>query len=235
MKMIATVAMLVLLASHAQAQNFDNRRTVTVTGEAETRVVPDRASITLGVETEGKVVADIKRENDAKVRAMLKSIQAIGIQEKDIQTSQLSIEPRYNYKQDGTREFLGYVMRNTIYVWIKDLTKIDAVIGASVDQGSNVLQNIEFNFSETKRVADSLRIAAAKDAKVKAEALAGAVNARVTRVISMSESGYQQPPIPMFNKMQGNMLRASMDESGSTVSAGQLIIRSTVNAVFELE
>jgi len=235
MKIVATIALLVLLASHTQAQTFDNRRTVTVTGEAEARVVPDRASITLGVETEGKIVADIKRENDAKVRAMLKSIQTIGIQEKDIQTSQLSIEPRYNYKQDGTHEFLGYVMRNTIYVWIKDLTKVDAVIGASINQGSNVLNNIEFTFSEAKRVADSLRVAAAKDAKVKAEALAGAVNTRVTRVISMNESGYQQPPIPMFNKMQGNMLRASMDESGPTVSAGQLIIRSTVNAVFELE
>ena len=163
MKFILTVAAFTLLALHLSAQGFDNRRTVTVTGEAETRVVPDRASITLGVETEGNVVADIKRDNDKKVRAMLKSIQAIGIPEKDIQTSQLSIEPRYNYKQDGTRDFLGYVMRNTIYVWIKDLTKVDAVIGASVDQGSNVLNNIEFNFSETKRVADSLRIAAAKD------------------------------------------------------------------------
>lgn len=235
MKFILTMATFTLLALHVSAQGFDNRRTVTVTGEAETRVVPDRASITLGVETEGNVVADIKRDNDKKVRAMLKSIQAIGIPEKDIQTSQLSIEPRYNYKQDGTRDFLGYVMRNTIYVWIKDLTKVDAVIGASVDQGSNVLNNIEFNFSETKRVADSLRIAAAKDAKVKAEALAGAVNARVTRVVTISESGYQQPPIPMYNKAPGMLMRASMDEGGPTVSAGQLIIRSTVNAVFEVE
>ncbi|CAN5533370.1 SIMPL domain-containing protein [soil metagenome] len=198
-------------------------------------MVPDRASVTLGVETEGKIVADVKRENDSKVRAMLKSIQAIGIQEKDIQTSQLSIEPRYNYKQDGTREFLGYVMRNTIYVWIKDLTKVDAVIGASVNQGSNVLQNIEFSFSETKRVADSLRVAAAKDAKVKAEALAGAVSARIARVISMNESDYQQPPAPMWAKARGMSVREDEDEGGPTVSSGQLIIRSTVNAVFELE
>jgi len=235
MKAVLAIAAFALLTVGSQAQNFDNRRTVTVSGEAETRVIPDRASITLGVETEGKVVADIKRESDAKVRAILKSIKSIGIPEKDIQTSQLSIEPRYNYKQDGTRDFLGYTMRNTVYVWIKDLAKVDAVIGSSIDLGSNVLNNIEFNYSDTKHVADSLRIAAAKDAKVKAEELAGAVNARVVRVISLSESGYQQPPIPMYNKALFGISRASMDESAPTVAAGQLIIRSTVNAVFEVE
>lgn len=230
-----TLILLCVITTQLAAQSYDPRRTVTVTGEAETRVVPDRASVTLGVETEGKVVADVKKENDEKVRAMLKALQGIGILEKDIQTSQLSIEPRYNYKQDGTREFLGYTMRNTVFVSIKDLSKVDAVVGTSVNLGSNVLNNIDFHFSETKRVADSLRISAAKDAKVKAEALAAAVNARVTRVISLSESGYQQPPIPMFNKAANMLMRAPMDEGGPTVSAGQLIIRSTVNAVFEVE
>lgn len=231
---IVAIAMIFVAGTFAAtAQHTDNRRSVSVEGEAETFLIPDRASISIGVETEGKVAAQVKKDNDAKVRAILAALKKAGIEEKDVQTSNLSLEPVYNWRPEGQREFVKYTMRNTVYVLVRDLSKLDAVVGTSVEVGSNMLNNIDFSVSNAKAVRDSLRLAAAKDARTKAEALAGAVGARVGKPISINENSNYQPPVPVY-RAQGLMKMADA-ESGPTVSAGQVQIRVTVSATFELE
>lgn len=210
----------------------DTRRTVLVEGEAEVFLTPDRASVSIGVETEGKDVVAIKKDNDRRVRQIFEALKKVGIDQKDIMTSDLSIQPQYNWKPEGRRELVKYQMRNVVHITVRDLTKLEGVINASVAEGSNLLDNVSFSIADNKSVRDSLRIVAAKNAKSKAEALAGAVGARVSRVINISEQGGYQPPTPMYQAMRSMSAEADM---GTPVSAGQLSMRVTVTATFELE
>ena len=231
MKSIIAVVCFVIAATLAVAQ-VDTRRTVSVEGEAEVFLTPDRASVSIGVETEGKDVVTIKKDNDRRVRAIFDALKKIGIDQKDIMTSDLNIQPQYNWKSEGRRELVKYQMRNVVYITVRDLTKLEGVINASVAEGSNLLDNVSFSMADSKTVHDSLRIAAAKNAKIKDEALAGAVGARVSRVINISEQSGYQPPTPMYKAMRSMASEADM---GTPVSAGQLSMRVTVNATFELE
>lgn len=231
MKHILVLLTFVAAISLTSAQ-VDTRRTVSVEGEAEIFLTPDRATVSIGVETEGKDVVTIKKDNDRRVRAIFDAIKKVGIDQRDIMTSDLQIQPQYNWKQDGRRELIKYQMRNVVTITVRDLAKLEDVINASVAEGSNLLDNVSFSVADSKSVRDNLRINAAKNAKAKAEALAGAVGARVGKVLNLSEHGGYQPPTPMYKGVRSMAAEADM---GTPVSAGQLSMRITVNAIFEIE
>lgn len=224
------IALVCASAITATAQQIDQRRTVAVEGIATASMTPDRASITIGVETEGKVASNVKKENDRAIRGIFEALAEAGIDAKDIQTSNLTLEPVYNWRPEGQREFIKYVMRNTVHVTIRDLAKLDRVLDVAVTKGGNLVSSIDFEVSNAKAVRDSLRAAAAKDAKAKAQQLTEAVGAKVGKPISISEQSAPQP-MPMFRK---TMMMADA-ESAPTVAAGQMEINVIVNATFELE
>lgn len=224
------IALLCAGAITSTAQQIDQRRTVAVEGMATASMTPDRASITIGVETEGKVASNVKKDNDRAIRSIFEALAAAGVETKDIQTSNLTLEPVYNWRPEGQREFIKYVMRNTVHVTIRDLSKLDRVLDVAVTKGGNLVNSIDFEVSNAKAVRDSLRAAAAKDAKAKAQQLAEAVGAKVGKPISITEQAAPQP-MPVFRKA---MMMADA-ESAPTVAAGQMEINVIVNATFELE
>lgn len=218
-------------ATHAQ--QVDLRRMVTVEGEAEAFVPPDRASVELGVETEGKDADDVKADNDKVMRQLIAELKKAGIDPLDMQTSMVALQPVYNWRQDGVREFVKFQMRNTLYVTVKDLVKLDKVMSVSIDVGGNVMQNINFTLSSAKAVRDDLRVQAARDAKRKAEALATAVGSRAGKPLTIIANEYNPQPYMMRDMAMGKV--ANQQEGGPTVATGQLHMRVTVNATFELE
>ncbi len=228
-----TCLALVCIVSLSSAQQIDMRRMVTVEGEAEAFVPPDRASVELGVETEGRDAEDVKSDNDKVMRKLIAELKKVGIDPLDMQTSMVSLQPIYNWKPDGAREFVKFQMRNTLHVTIKDLTKLDAVMDVSIDVGGNIMQNINFSLSTSKNVRDDLRVQAARDAKRKAEALATAVGSRAGKPLTIIANEYNQQPRMMREMMMSK--DANQDGGGPSVATGQLHMRVTVNATFELE
>jgi uncharacterized protein YggE len=220
------------LISAASIAQVDTRRMITVEGEAEAFLTPDRASVMIGVETDGKDVAAIKKDNDRRVRGIFDALVKLGIDRKDIMTSDLSIQPVYNWKQDGRRELVKYQMRNVVTITVRDLAKLEDVINVGVAEGSNLLDNVSFSVSNAKAVRDSLRTAAAKDAKAKADALAGALGARATKPLSVNEHGGYNQPVPMYKAMRSMSAEA---DGGTPVSAGQMSMRVTLSVTFEME
>lgn len=206
------------------------RRTITVTGEAEMMMSPDRATVTIGVETWGKNIISIKADNGKRVKAILDAVKGLGIPAKDIMTRDLSIQPEYSWKDDR-REFIRYRMRNVVVITVNDLAKIEDVVNAGVNESSNVLEGVAFSTKDAARLQDSLQIQAARNARTKAVALAEAVGAKVGDAITITESQTYEPrPIYAMRAM------ASMsDESRTTpIESGQLTLKSTINIVFEL-
>lgn len=233
MKLVLATIAIIGTASVVSAQQYDPRRMVTVEGEAEAFVAPDRATVELGVETEGKDAEDVKSDNDKVMRKLIAELKKIGIDPLDMQTSMVALQPIYNWKPDGQREFIKFQMRNTLYVTVKNLAKLDAVMGASIDVGGNVMQNINFSLSTAKAVRDDLRVQAARDAKRKAEALATAVGSRAGKPLTIVANEYNPQPYPMREMMMSKA--ANQDGGGPATAAGQLQMRVTVNATFELE
>lgn len=226
-----TLALLLLLAATPlAAQTFDNRRLVSVQGEAETWVVPDKATITIGVETDGRDAVAVKNENDARIKRIIGDLQRRGVESRDIQTSALTLEPVYDWKPEGRREFIKFVMRNTVTVTVRNLDRLDAILTASVDGGSNIVNNVDFGTTRLTALRDSLRLEAARNARTKADALVGAVGGKLGRVVTIAEDANYQPPV-----MYRAMAMKEADNGGATVNGGQVQVRSTVSASFEIE
>ncbi|MFN4909546.1 MAG: SIMPL domain-containing protein [Bacteroidota bacterium] len=224
----ALVSPFVALAQPAPPQ--PERRTITVTGEAELTMSPDRAEVTIGVETWGKNIMSIKIDNGKRVRAILDAVKGLGIPAKDIMTRDLSIQPEYTWKDDR-REFIRYRMRNVVVITVNDLAKVEDVVNAGVNESSNVLEGVSFSAKDAGRLHDSLQIQAARNARSKAVALAEAVGAKVGDAITITESQTYEPR-PMY-AMRANA--AFEDRASTPVESGQLTLKSTINIVFELK
>jgi len=228
---IALAALVSPFAALAQpAPPLQAPRTITVTGEAEMTMSPDRAMVTIGVETWGKNIMSIKADNGKRVKSILDAVKGLGIPAKDIMTRDLSIQPEYTWKDDR-REFIRYRMRNVVVITVNDLTKVEDVVNAGVNESSNVLEGVTFSTKDAGRIQDSLQIQAARNARAKAVALAEAVGAKVGDAVTITESQTIEPrPVYAMRAM------AMADQAPSTpVESGQLTLKSTINIVFELK
>ncbi len=214
----------------ALAQRVDTRRLVSVTGEATAVVVPDEATVSVGVETDGLDIPKLKASNDQRVRAILDGVKALGIDGKHVQTSRLTIEPVYNYR-DGKQELLRYKMRNVVTIKVLDLSKVESVVNSSVSGGSNLLYGVSFMSSHEDAIRDSLRVEATKNARIRAGAMAVAASAELGKVVTLQEDQGNR----MMYARAGGLAKSVEADSSTPVEGGELSIRVAVTAVFEIE
>ena len=229
---IALVLVAIPLIAQSQSEvPRPQRRTITVNGEAELTMRPDRATVIIGVETWGKNIMSIKTDNGKRVRSILDAVKGLGIPAKDIMTRDLSIQPEYSWKDDR-REFIRYRMRNVVVVTVDDLSKVEDVVNAGVNESSNVLEGVTFSTKDASRLQDSLQIQAARNARAKAVALAEAVGATVGDAITITESATYEPR-PMYAAKSA--MAMDMAAPSTPIESGQLTLKSTINIVFELK
>jgi uncharacterized protein YggE len=224
-------------AVSAQSENTSTR-VIKILGEASATFFPDQADVSIGVETSGKNVADIKRDNDQRVKAVVASLSALGIPQKDIQTQDVSVSPVYDWS-DSRRKFLRYEMRNSVRIRITDLSKLQSVIDNGLQEGSNILNSVAFSISRRDQIKDSLQVVAARNAKIQAAAVASAVNAQVGKVISIDlilPRGGRLDDQDYDAAQRMTMARANNTESTSTpVFPEEVKLSSVVLVTFELE
>jgi len=208
MRTILAAAAAMLLAAPAYALQDHS---IAVDGSATIAVPPDYATITLGVVSQANAVADALGENSAKMHRVIEALKAIGIPERDIATTDFSIQPRYEkvpagqeYDSDDMRAIAGYAVRNNVRVTIGDLSKIAKVIDVSVNAGANASNQVNFALRDPSQLLDKVRIAAMEAARHKAEVFAAAAHLKLIRVLSVSDgrtglggaySDYQTVPI----------------------------------------
>jgi uncharacterized protein len=234
MRTIILTSIMMIVAIHAvQAQNArDDRRMMSVTGEAFTYVVPDRATISIGVASDGKTVAEAKQRNDVQLSALLKAVRSAGVDDRDIQTSTLSVQPIYDYKDDN-RRLIKYTMSNIVTIRIRDLSKIETVLNKALTEGGNVLNGISFYAENADAVRDSLQVEAIKDARSRAERLARALGVTVLKPITVNISSPGVYPSLMKSYRAYDSIQ--MEGSSTEVSAGDTRIEAQVSITFEIE
>jgi hypothetical protein len=225
-------ALLASTAVGARAQDaghmFDTT-TLNLSAHGQTRIVPDEATITLGVQTTAPVAAQAMSENAAQMSAVTEAVRRAGVADKDIQTSNLNLNAQYVYEQNQPAKLTGYQASNDVTITVEDLSRLGPVIDAVTAAGANQINGISFGLKDSSTAEDQARLAAVKALRAKADLYAGATGYHVARLVSLSEGGGELvPPPPM------PMVRMAMAKASTPVSAGELTVGVDITGLYEL-
>ena len=224
----------------------DNGRSIQVNGTAVVNVIPDRALIQLGVQSNGATPQIVEAVNSATINKITKALKVQGVAEKDIVTDWYVIQPIYD--DYDSLYIKGYRIHNIVAVTLRDISKANKVIGAALSSGANQVINVEFYLSDLRKYRDQARDLAMKAAKEKANDLASAAGATTGCVMSINENtwshyyggwyGGQSRELWTQNVMQN--AEPAGGESGALtdngpVNLGQVSVRAEVSASFSLK
>ena len=170
---IASLIALPILAwnSPVFAQDSDLMARLSVSGEGVATAVPDMATITLGVRAQSKTAAEALDQTSAVGADILAKLEEFEIEARDVQTSDLSLNPIYTRNNPGNDppEIVGFEASNRVTVRVRDLDKLGAVLGAVTSEGANQMYGLNFGFEDTSALLGDARRQAVADARAKAE------------------------------------------------------------------
>ena len=166
---------------------------ISVTGEASVSVPPDLAEIDGGVTSDAKTAREASEANNTAMGKVLQALKGAGLDEKDIQTSRLSLQPQSAPNRSGPSAIAGYRASNRVTVRLRDVTKVASVIDTLVGAGANEIGGINFVVSQASKLLDEARERAVADARRKAEIYAKAAGVTLGAPLSISEEGNSAP------------------------------------------
>jgi uncharacterized protein YggE len=204
--------------------------TLNLSAYGEARVAPDMATIVLGVSNEAPTAGEALRANAARMNAVIAALKKAGIDGRDLQTSNLSLNPQYVYEQNQPPKLTGYQASNQLTITVNDLAKVGAVVDATVEAGANTVGQISFGLKDPLSAENSARIAAVKALQDKASLYAQATGYRIRRLVTLSEGGgyvpSPRPPMPM--------MAFKSDAASTPVESGELKVRIDITGLFEV-
>lgn len=230
MKKLVTLAASVLFGMAAFAQMPQQLPLITVNGEGKVKVAPDQVSINVSVESKGSKAADVKKENDAKIDAVIKFIKKSGIADADFKTQRVYLNDEYDYDKKKH----NYVATQTISILVKDLNKYDPLMEGLVDQGVNNISGIEFRSSKTEALKSEARKKAIEDARKKATDFTSALGQGLGMAFSVTDNSLIDYPRPMY-EMRAMALAKDVMGGNETLAAGEIEITANVNVSFLLK
>jgi uncharacterized protein YggE len=235
-KFVLLISMSVVLISGAGCSKKAPRTTkVTVAGEATTRVEPDTAVLTVSVVTQNPQALNAQQENARKSEAVAAAVKTTAGSSVEIKTSDYTLQPQYDYRDNRLPKIVGYNARNSIIVTMTDLKNVGAVIDAASSAGANSIDGIAFVLRQTSPARGQALAEATQQAMNKANSIAQALGGHVLRVVEESEAATVGGD--GFNTYNSNgMLDAETTKMKPTpVASGQLSIKSNVQLIVEIE
>ncbi len=219
-------------APQASAEPAPAPRTISVTGQGEALAAPDMAIVTIGVQIDGATAAEALRANSAAMTATIDKLKSMDIEARDIQTSGLNVNPRYNYERNRSEpEVIGFRASNSVRVRLRDLDKAGAVIDEAVSSGANSLGGISFTFADPQPLQDEARRDAVADAMARAALLADAAGVKLGPILRIQD-GYVAAP--QNDTIVVTARRAEADFA-APIEAGESAIRANVTLIYEIE
>lgn len=225
-RFFSSLVFLVFAIPHAFA-SAQEVPVIMVSGYATVEVAPDMATISLGAETQARQAVDAMRQNNLAMEGLFDVLKRAGVSAQDMQTSGLSLDPQYQHSSGNTPKLTGYVARNRVSVRIHNLDSLGGVLDAAISAGSNAFFGVNFGLQNPDAVQDAALAAAIARARVKAEIMATAAGVKLGKLVSISESGSFDRPVPMMREAM-----AVMDSV--PVAAGSVGVSATANLVYEV-
>ncbi len=213
--------------------NAPQIRTISSFGTGEVYIVPDLAYVYVGVHSDADQVSDALNKSNTQAANIAASVQALGVEAKDIQTTNFNVYPMTDYGPDGSITRKYYAVDNTIYITVRDLTKLGTLLDTVVRSGANAINGISFDVSNKDEALAQARDLAIAQAKSEAEGIAKAAGVTLGDLqnVSVSTSG---GTIPMYEGKGGGSA-APMASGSVPVSAGQLLITANANLTYEIK
>lgn len=190
---------------------------ISVSGDATVSVPPDQALIDGGVTSEAKTAREASDANNTAMGKVLLALKGAGIEEKDVQTSRLSLQPQSAPNKTGPNAIVSYRASNRVTVRLRDVTKVANVIDTLVSAGANEIGGINFVVSQASKLLDDAREQAVADARRKAEIYAKAAGVTLGAPLNISEQGGGPSPVP-FRKMAVGMASTPVAQGEETLA-----------------
>lgn len=204
-------------------------KTITATGEGAIKVIPDMASVTVGVLSEHKELIKAQDDNANKMNAVINSLTDLGIKKEDIKTTGYNISPKYDWDKATSKSVLvGYTVSNTIEVIINDITQSGIVLDKVVANGSNNIHGIRFGVKDETTLYNQALELAVKDAKAKALAMGKGLNITNIEPLHITEASNRYVPI----YAEKNMIMDAVNRESTPISLGELDVTASVTVEF---
>jgi uncharacterized protein len=209
-------------------------RTVTVSGQGEIQAEPDRALISLGVESRKPKLEEARAEVAKTVEAALKLTRDLKIDPKHVRTTRINLQPEYNWDNNAReRNLIGYYVSRQVEVDLRDLDKLGQLLERAFDLGINQVGDPQLDSSKRRDLERKALAEAVQDARMNAEAVAQAAASRLgpPRTISAT-SGFVPPPIPM--RAKGMVAMEAAADASQSYQSGQMGFTATVQVQYDL-
>lgn len=189
-------------------------------GEGSSSAVPDTASVNLGITQQAATVSEAQNKTNETANKIIESVKKLGISEKDIKTTNYSVNPNYGSgtrpvqplgaelqiypvppDQGSEQPIIGYTVTQNLEIKVKPVDKVNQVIDAATKAGANLVGGVNFTFSDElrKSLENKARKEAVDNARAKAESLSSAAEVRLGRVVNVVENS-NFPYYPMALK-----------------------------------
>jgi len=206
-------------------------RVIQVVGEGRATAAPDMARISLGVSHQAETAGAAMDAMSAATQAVLGRLGSEGINQADIQTGQLMLEPAYNYNTpDGNPKMIGFIATQMLDVKVREIATVGEVLDAVVQDGANRVNGVSFDVADPQAATDEARRDAVSDARARAELYADAAGVGLGDLVSISESTVYSPPMPMYDQRVG----AAAEAASVPVAPGQLSIVTNVTVTYAI-
>ena len=207
------------------------QRMINVTGTGQVYLTPDVAYINIGVHTVADTVGDALKTNNSQATAVASSLKELGVDAKDIQTNAFNVYPQQQFGPQGEVIKTTYAVDNTVFVTVRDLSKLGQILDVVVQNGANSINGITFDVLDKTKALAQVRQIAVTDARQQAQQLADAAGVKLGNLISLSVYT-SNSPVPAFGGKGGVAANSAAPVS---VSAGQMVLSMDAALVYEIK
>lgn len=201
-------------------------KSITVVGQGEVKIAPDIAYVGVGVRTRETTAKAAQEKNNQAMAAVIAKIKALGLDDKDIQTTGISLYPAY----DNGNTISGYDAANGVTVRA-DIAKVGPILDAAVEAGANSGLSVGFGLKDPSAATLQALEAATKDARAHADAIAKGLGVTIKEV-QIAIEGSPTTPVVMRDTSYGIAPADAKMSAPTPVQSGELTVTSTVQVIY---
>ena len=223
-------------------QEFKQKSAITVSGRGEILTVADLAIVNFSVNSEKKTVKEAMAENIEKMNNIINFMKEQGIEERDLRTVAFRVNPRYEWYDDegqnrwgrGTRVLVGYEVRQSLKIKIRETNKIGIIIQGGIDFGADQVGSLQFVVDNREDFEKQAREKAIIEAKEEAKILSNQLGVELVRIVSFKEAGYYKQPQfrkgLRFEDIEAPMINAPIP----VIEVGEDKIQTIIHITYEI-
>ena len=227
------IIVLALLAAAPQAaaqdpskdRSADERPVIVTSGEAVSKVAPDRAWVSITAESRARNPREAQKLNAAAMTAVMQQLKGAGLPQDAIRTTSVDLQPEFDYA-DGRQTLRGYVARNTVEVRVDTLSRLGEILDLAVGAGASTISGVRFDLKDRDTAERAVLKRAVMDARQRAEAAAEGAGVQIDRIVRIEESRGTviPPPRPLAMGMRAEMAQ----QVETPIAPGEIEVRATV-------